>query len=317
MCYLDESGVPESTGTSHFVLVGLAIPAEQWKVFDRQVSVCKDSFGLREAEIHAAWMARRYVEQEQIANFASMSRAARRTAVLEKRDEALIRVSARRNTAVLKEKKKNYHKTESYIHLTLDERLQALFDLATIVGGWNSARLFAEAIDKSAVYCSTGHRYTPFEFAFRELVQRYEYFLRHRGNAINQTLIGMLVQDNNETMARRLTEMMRRFHDTGTGWVDIDHIIETPLFVDSHLTSMVQMADLCGYATRASRGSQRYAAAYALGQMGRNVDQWDKSVYTELQSQLTRAKSSAAERAEKDRRLRILEDAMQAVRPSL
>lgn len=105
-------------------------------------------------------------------------------------------------------------------------------------------------IDKPFVYKSAGHPYTPFEFAFRELVQRYEYFLRHRGAAIGQSLIGLIVQDNNDTMARRLTGMMRRFHAEGTRWTHIDHIIETPLFVDSHLTSMVQMADLCGYATR-------------------------------------------------------------------
>ena len=30
----------------------------------------------------------------------------------------------------------------------------------------------------------------------------------------------------------------------------IQNIIETPLFVDSSLTSMIQMADLCGYALR-------------------------------------------------------------------
>jgi hypothetical protein len=30
----------------------------------------------------------------------------------------------------------------------------------------------------------------------------------------------------------------------------VDRIIETPLFVDSSLTSMVQMADLCAFATR-------------------------------------------------------------------
>jgi hypothetical protein len=35
-----------------------------------------------------------------------------------------------------------------------------------------------------------------------------------------------------------------------TLWAKVERIIETPLFVDSSLTSMVQMADLCAYATR-------------------------------------------------------------------
>jgi len=162
----------------------------------------------------------------------------------------LIKIAARRNSKALKEAKKNHRKTEPYIHLTFAERRQVLVDLAKIIGDWNAARLFAEAVDKSVVCGSANRPYTPFEFAFRELVQRYEYFLRHRGKAISQDLIGMLVQDNNETMSRRLTEMMRRFHTSGTGWTEIDHIIETALFVDSHLTSMVQMADVCAYATR-------------------------------------------------------------------
>lgn len=44
--------------------------------------------------------------------------------------------------------------------------------------------------------------------------------------------------------------MMRSFHATGTLWTSVDHIIETPMFVDSKLTRMVQIADLCAYALR-------------------------------------------------------------------
>ena len=40
------------------------------------------------------------------------------------------------------------------------------------------------------------------------------------------------------------------FHDRGTLRKNINHIIETPLFVNSRLTSMIQLADLCAYAIR-------------------------------------------------------------------
>ncbi len=43
---------------------------------------------------------------------------------------------------------------------------------------------------------------------------------------------------------------MIRFHDAGTLWTKVKNIIETPLFVDSKLTAMVQIADLCSYALR-------------------------------------------------------------------
>ena len=60
----------------------------------------------------------------------------------------------------------------------------------------------------------------------------------------------MLVHDNNETVARKHTRMMRSFHATGTLWTSVDCIIETPMFVDSELTRMIQIADLCAYALR-------------------------------------------------------------------
>lgn len=61
---------------------------------------------------------------------------------------------------------------------------------------------------------------------------------------------GLLIHDNNQTIAKKHTELMRGFHFRGTIWTAIKHIIETPLFVDSSLTSMVQVSDLCAYALR-------------------------------------------------------------------
>jgi hypothetical protein len=43
---------------------------------------------------------------------------------------------------------------------------------------------------------------------------------------------------------------MKKFHQRGTFWKSIPHIIETPLFVNSNLTNMVQIADLCAYSIR-------------------------------------------------------------------
>ena len=63
-------------------------------------------------------------------------------------------------------------------------------------------------------------------------------------------LYGLLIHDNNETVAKRHTELMKRFHERGTLWTEVNRIIETPLFVDSQLTGMIQIADLCAYALR-------------------------------------------------------------------
>lgn len=61
---------------------------------------------------------------------------------------------------------------------------------------------------------------------------------------------GLLVHDNNQSVAKKHTDLMRSFQQMGTLWTTIDRIIETPLFVDSALTRMVQIADLCSVAIR-------------------------------------------------------------------
>ena len=67
ICYLDESGVPElGAGTSHFILLGLSIPAEKWRIKDAEITLIKRRFGLEQAEVHTGWMSRRYLEQERI-----------------------------------------------------------------------------------------------------------------------------------------------------------------------------------------------------------------------------------------------------------
>jgi len=241
--------VPEDACTTHFVLVGLAIPASSWKTLESQVRSHKAKYDVENDEVHTAWMARRYVEQERIPDFESLSRQNRRTAVEPLRQQHLLRLAASGTRKQLESAKKNYRKTEPYIHLTRDERVSLLLELADIVGQWQDARLFAEAIDKREVY-SRQRPHPPFEYAFTELIQRFEYFLRNRGNHLQQELLGVLVQDNNHTIAKRLTDLMLRFHRQGTRWTNIDHIVETPLFVDSQLTAMVQLADLCGYAIR-------------------------------------------------------------------
>lgn len=195
-------------------------------------------------------MMRRILEQEAIPNFSTLSRDDRREEALKKRKSHLLTLAAHGTKRSLAETQKNYRKTFAYLHLTLAERRDILRQVADAIGGWNDARIFAEAVDKKHVFSKGDPLTPPFEYAFTEVVQRFEYFLKNRGNSISSLLSGILIQDNNETVAKRLTAMMRRFHKHGTRWTTIDHIVETPLFVDSHLTSMVQMADVCGYATR-------------------------------------------------------------------
>lgn len=138
--------------------------------------------------------------------------------------------------------------TEAYTHLTYDERLQAVRDVADAVGGWGYARLFAECIDK-VHFDPHRTRLSVGEQGFEQVVSRFQQYLSHVVGPTMQDF-GLLIHDNNQTVAQKHTELMRQYHQTGTLWTTIDNIIETPLFVDSKLTRMVQIADLCAYALR-------------------------------------------------------------------
>lgn len=243
ICYVDESGVPQRSGTSHFVLLGVAIPAATWRHKDVRISAIKLKNRLGQAEIHTAWMARKYPEQARVAGFLGMSDSERRKAVTAERKNDLAKARLRGEDAV-KELARNYRKSQAYIHLAHDERIAVLREIADEIGKWDDARMFADAQKKAASHPSVSDDRI-FEYAFESVISRFHWFLENTNSPV-----GILVQDNNQTAAKNLTQLMRRFHTHGTRYISVPRLVETPLFVDSELTSMVQIADLCSYATR-------------------------------------------------------------------
>jgi len=240
--YLDESGVQEiGAGTSHFVLLGLAVRMDQWKTLDANIERQKQAYGLANTEIHAGWMARRYSEQESIPSFETLSPVDRRAAVQRAVNKRAGVLGVSGNVKKLKMYRRNARAIAQYAHLTRAERVSCLKAVATELAGWPEVRIFADAISKPDF---TSGRFTPYEMAFEQVVTRFQTFLAKQGT------LGLIVSDNNATAAPRLTELSRQFHVAGTLYKDIVNIVETPLFVDSSLTSMIQMADLCAYALR-------------------------------------------------------------------
>lgn len=247
IAYLDESGTPElAGGTSHFVLLAVAIDGQTWRTKDDQLEGIKARFGLEQAEVHAGWMARAYPEQDHIPGFAGMDWATRRAHVKAARDATLLKRATLRGVSSVQEMRKNFRKTEGFVHLTLAERRAALEAIATAVSAWDDCAIFAECADKR-VFTTQSPTIPLFEEAFQQVVTRLHRHLELRTPRSH----GLLVQDHNETVAKRLTDLMRRFHRSGTRWIPSIHLlVETPLFVDSRLTSMVQVADLAAYAVR-------------------------------------------------------------------
>jgi len=250
LLYIDESGTSAIPGnTSHFILAGISVPIWHWKDCDREISKIKKHYSLENAEIHTAWILRKYLEQSRIPNFSSLNNQQRRYEVEKMRKIELLRLQRSAKPKRYKQAKKNYKKTEEYIHLTYDERKQFITKVAECVSNWGYARLFAECIDKIHFDPSRGGNDIDTQ-AFEQIVSRFEQYLENIGTPPQNRSYGLLIHDNNETVARKHTRLMKAFYKSGTLWTDINNIIETPLFVDSELTTLVQIADLCSYSIR-------------------------------------------------------------------
>lgn len=253
VCYVDESGTSSIPGnTSHFVLAGFSIPIEYWKNCDISISTLKNKYMISDSEIHIGWLLRPYYEQNKITNFANLDYSKRKSEVLKVRRAEIYRLKEE-NAKNIKQIKKNFRLTECYIHLTLDERKALVFELAEMISNWNHARLFAECIDK-VHFDPTRAPISLDAQAFEQIVSRYEQYLENSKYRVvsgkKDTNYGLIIHDNNDTVAKKHTQLMKDFHKRGTFWTEIKNIIETPFFVDSQLTGLVQVADLCAYAIR-------------------------------------------------------------------
>lgn len=250
LIYIDESGTPDIPGnTSHYVLAGLCIPIWQWKSCDQDIQKIKAMYRLENAEIHTGWLLRPYPEQKKIVDFDSLSDQQRKAESYRERVKEIYRLQAGNNHKLYHRTKKFFKQTESYTHLSFNERRQLVTDIAIQISNWSFARLFAESIDKSHFNQDLARKSTD-EQAFEQIVSRFESNLTIHSKALRRKQYGLMIHDNNDTVSRKHTALMNQFHRSGTLWTSVKHIIETPLYVDSQLTSMIQLADLCSYAIR-------------------------------------------------------------------
>lgn len=179
-----------------------------------------------------------------------MSYSQRRSEVEKLRKLELLKLQKSTSKNHYKQTKKNFRQTEAYIHLTYEQRVSFIQEIADLIGSWRFARIFAECIDKIH-FDPTRARQTVDEQALEQLVSRFEQYMKIVSKSTKDPkLFGTLIHDNNETVSKKHTALMKKFHLQGTLWTSIEHIIETPFFVNSELTSIVQIADLCCYALR-------------------------------------------------------------------
>lgn len=138
--------------------------------------------------------------------------------------------------------------------LSIDDARGALKSVLRIVASsYDTARLFACAIHKPSFPYQD-----PVELAFEDLCQRFDYFLmRLRQQGEQQR--GLLVLDKT-TRETSLQKLSREFRTSGTRWGSLKGIADTPFFVDSRASRLVQIADHVAYSVfrRYNAGDAQY-----------------------------------------------------------
>ena len=125
--------------------------------------------------------------------------------------------------------------------------------LGVLADAYDSARAFACVVHKP----SYPNR-DPMEVAFEDLCSRFDLYLqRLSGSGSGQR--GLLILDNSayETTLQRMSV---EFRTLGTRWGVIRHLADTPFFVDSRASRVIQLADHVAHAVfrRYQTGDTQY-----------------------------------------------------------
>ncbi|MCI0534053.1 MAG: DUF3800 domain-containing protein [Verrucomicrobiales bacterium] len=113
--------------------------------------------------------------------------------------------------------------------------------LGVLAASYDSAKAFACAVHKA----SYPNR-DPLQLAFEDLCSRFDRYLS-RLHAQGDRQRGMIILDES-AHETTLQEMARNFRKLGTQWGVIRNLAETPLFVNSKTSRLVQLADHVAYA---------------------------------------------------------------------
>ena len=145
-------------------------------------------------------------------------------------------------------------RADPWKRLDINEARGALKSVLQVVGAsYKTTRLFACAIHKKSFPGND-----PVELAFEDLCKRFDLFLgrlRSEGEAQR----GMLILDKT-TRETSLQKLSREFRKVGTQWGELKNIADTPFFVDSRASRLVQIADHVAYAVfrRYNTGDAQY-----------------------------------------------------------
>ena len=113
--------------------------------------------------------------------------------------------------------------------------------LDVLAGAYESARAFACVVHKASY-----PNQDTMEIAFEDLCSRFDRYLQ-RLRAGGDTQRGLVILDKS-AHETTLQQMSVGFRTLGTRWGVIKHLADTPLFVDSRASRVIQLADHVAYA---------------------------------------------------------------------
>ena len=105
----------------------------------------------------------------------------------------------------------------------------------------NSTLAFACAVHKDSFKSNDA-----LQLAFEDLCQRFDIYLS-KMNAEGERQKGLLILDDS-SYETTLQELSRNFRKSGTQWGNVKHLADTPFFVNSKASRIIQMADHVAYA---------------------------------------------------------------------
>lgn len=259
LLYLDASGTPElqDRNSKHYVLVGLCMHEGSWFALNKRLQAVKRKYCLTDSdpaqlEIHVKQFAVTIKEQDEIPDFEQLSHTDRRARVLELRQRKLETETSPQKSA---EQRARYKDTDPYIHLTRRERSRLLEDAIEVIAGYDTIRLFGEAIDKTHPSCRDG-AIDLREQAFTQVVARFDRFLQKKDTwkrqssprgAINH---GLLMLDRDESTQSVIEPLFKRFRLHGHPFGQMTHVIDVPFFGSSAKVGGLQLADVAAYVVR-------------------------------------------------------------------
>jgi len=124
-----------------------------------------------------------------------------------------------------------------------EQRLKIISEALAVFRGASRSNLRAcgMVVDKAAVSPDD-----PVEHAFEQICTRFDKYLTRRFNRQNQRQRGLIIVDKSR-YEDTLQALAHSYRSDGTRWGNLRNLSEVPLFVDSRMSRLVQLADLVSY----------------------------------------------------------------------